>query len=58
MDRPVDWNSEEGKQATARLNHFLDNMDKTMPEGEVRTPIPLGVDENGEPFGIIVWSKP
>jgi len=58
MDRPVDWNSEEGNQATACLNHFLDNMDKTMPEGFKRTPVPLGTDETGEQFGVIVWRKP
>ena len=57
MQEPVDWNSEEGKRATARLNHFLDNMDKSVPEGFKRTAVPLGIDENGEPFGIIVWRK-
>jgi hypothetical protein len=57
--RKVDWTSDEGKQATERLNHFLKHIDKTVaPEGYVRTPVPLGTDENGEPFGIIVWKKP
>lgn len=54
----VDWNSEEGKQATARLNALLDAADKSAPEGFKRTAVPLGTDENGEPFGIIVWRKP
>jgi hypothetical protein len=53
----IDWNSAEGKQATARLNNFIRNIDKSVPEGHVRTPIPLGVDENGEPLWMIVWGK-
>lgn len=53
-----DWNSEEGKQATQRLKSFLRHIDKSVPEGSVRTAVPLGTDENGEPFGIIVWRKP
>jgi len=57
MQEPVDWNSEEGKQATARLNHFLVHVDKTVPEGFKRTAVPLGTDENGELFGIMVWKK-
>jgi hypothetical protein len=58
MQEDFDWNSEEGKQATARLNHFLEQMDKAAPEGFKRTAVPLGTDENGEPFGVIVWRKP
>ncbi|HEV2522594.1 MAG TPA: hypothetical protein VGT24_09450 [Candidatus Acidoferrales bacterium] len=53
-----DWSSEEGKQAEERLNHFLEHMDKAAPEGSKRTAVPLGTDENGEPFGVIVWRKP
>jgi hypothetical protein len=49
---------EEGKQATQQLNHFLEHIDKTAPEGYVRTAVPLSTDENGEPFGIITWRKP
>ena len=56
--RNIDWNSEEGKQATERLNRFLEHIDKTAPEGCVRTAVPLGTDESGEPFGIITWRKP
>lgn len=52
-----DWNSEEGKQATARLDRFLEHVDKTAPEGYVRTAVPLGIGEDGEPFGFIVWRK-
>lgn len=55
--KDFDWNSEEGKQATARLNSFLEHIDKTAPEGSVRTAVPLGTDENGEAFGVIVWRK-
>jgi hypothetical protein len=55
--REIDWNSEEGKQATARLNQFLQHIDKTAPEGSMRTAVPFGTDENGEPFGIVVWRK-
>jgi len=59
MDRDnFDWESTEGKQATARLNDFLEHIDKTAPEGSVRTAVSFGTDENGEPFGIIVWRKP
>ena len=54
----IDWNSAEGKQATERLNNFLRNIDKTAPEGFKREAVPLGKDESGEPFGIIVWRKP
>lgn len=54
----IDWSSAEGKQATERLKSFLANMDKSAPEGAVRTAVPLGTDENGEPFGVIVWRKP
>jgi hypothetical protein len=54
----IDWNSEEGKQATARLDSLLRHIDKSVPEGAVRTAVPLGKDENGEPFGFIVWRKP
>lgn len=56
--KQIDWQSDEGEQATERLNSFLRNIDKTAPEGHVRTAVPLGTDENGEPFGIIVWGKP
>jgi hypothetical protein len=56
--KDVDWNSEEGKQATERLNRFLEHIDKTAPEGCVRTAVPLGKDEDGEAFGIITWRKP
>jgi hypothetical protein len=56
--RDIDWNSEEGKQATARLNSFLKHIDKTAPEGCVRTAVQLGTDENSEPFGFFVWRKP
>jgi hypothetical protein len=52
------WASEEGKQATERLNSLLRQMDKTAPEGSVRTAVPLGTDENGEVFGIIAWRRP
>ncbi len=59
MDKDnFDWNSEEGKQATARLDSLLRHIDKSAPEGAVRTAVPLGTDENGEPFGVIVWRKP
>jgi hypothetical protein len=58
MQEDFDWNGEEGKQATALLNHFLEHIDKTVPEGFKRTAVPLGIDENGEPFGVICWRKP
>jgi hypothetical protein len=54
----VDWNSAEGKQATERLNNFIRNIDKSVPEGHVRKFIPLGIDETGEPLWMIVWGKP
>jgi|HubBroStandDraft_6_1064221.scaffolds.fasta_scaffold650083_3 hypothetical protein len=57
-EKQIDWNSDEGKQATARLNHFLDHIGKSAPEGAVRTAVPLGTDENGKPFGVITWRKP
>ena len=54
-----DWNSEEGKQATERWNSFVRNVDKAAAQdGLVRKVIPLGDDENGQPFGIIAWGKP
>ena len=57
--RDIDWNSEEGKQATERLNSVLRHIDNSAAEeGLVRTVIPLGEDENGQPFGIIAWGKP
>ncbi len=55
-DKDFDWSSEEGKQATARLNRFLEHVDKLT--GCKREAIPLGVGEDGEPFGVIVWRKP
>jgi hypothetical protein len=57
-DPNFDWNSDEGKQATVRLNSFVQHIDKSMQEGFVRTAVPLGTDENGEPFGMIAWRKP
>jgi len=55
----IDWNSAEGKQATERLNSVLRHIDNSAAEeGLVRTVIPLGEDENGQPFGIIAWGKP
>jgi hypothetical protein len=58
-EKQVDWNSDEGKQATERLNSFLRNIDKTSAqEGLVRKVVPLGKDENGELFGFITWGKP
>jgi hypothetical protein len=56
--KDINWSGDQGKQATARLNRFLEHIDKTAPEGYVRTAVPLGTDENGEPFGIITWGKP
>lgn len=56
--KKMDWSSGEGKQATERLNHFLEHIDKSAPEGCVRTAVTLGTDENGEPFGFFVWRKP
>ncbi len=56
--KDFDWNSEEGKQATARLDSLLRHIDKSAPEGAVRTAVPLGKDENGEVFGFITWRKP
>ncbi len=57
--KDIDWSSDEGKQATARLNHLLKHIDKSAAQdGLVRTAVPLGTDENGEPFGLFVWSKP
>ncbi len=49
MDRDnFDWNSEEGK-----------HIDKSAAQdGLVRKVVPLGTDENGEPFGFICWRKP
>ena len=60
MDRDnFDWNSEEGKQATARLNSLVRHIDKSAAQdGLVRKVVPLGTDENGEPFGFICWRKP
>jgi hypothetical protein len=55
----TDWASPEGKEANERLKNLLACIDKVAAlEGQVRTPVPLGTDENGEPFGIIVWRKP
>lgn len=56
-DPNFDWNSEEGKQATARLNSFLKHIGKTAPEGFKREAVPLGTDADGEVFGVIVWRK-
>jgi len=62
--RDFDWDSEEGKQATARLNRLLQRMDETARKGSVRAAVPLGIsverilDENGEVFGFIAWRKP
>jgi len=54
----IDWNSEEGKQATERLNSFIRNIDKSVPEGHVRKFVPLGTSDNGEPLWMISWGKP
>jgi hypothetical protein len=54
-DPNFDWSSEEGKEATARLNNFLQHIDKSAPEGFVRTAVSLGKDEDGETFGLIIW---
>jgi hypothetical protein len=53
-----DWNSPEGKQATERLNRFLENVDKTAPEGYVRKVVPIGTDDDGQELKIITWGKP
>jgi len=53
-----DWNSEEGKQATERLNSFLRNFDKgSAQDGLVRKVIPIGTDD-GQELKIIAWGKP
>lgn len=55
----ADWDSPEGKEANERLSRLLAHIDKEAArEGQVRTPVQLGTDESGEPFGIIVWRKP
>jgi hypothetical protein len=50
----VDRQNEEAKQ---RFRRLLELMDKSSP-GLVRTPIPLGVDEDGQPLVAIAWRKP
>jgi hypothetical protein len=57
--REIDWNSEEGKQATARLSSFLRNIDKgAAQEGLVRKVVPIGTDDDGHELKIITWGKP
>jgi hypothetical protein len=54
----VDWNSEEGKQATARLDSLLRHIDKSAPAGHVRKVVPIGKDDDGQELKIITWGKP
>ncbi len=55
----IDWNSAEGKQATARLKSFLQNIDKTAArDGLVRKVVPIGTDDDGQELKIIAWGKP
>jgi hypothetical protein len=49
-----DRQNEEAKQ---RFRRLLEMIDKSEP-GLVRTPIPLGVDEDGQPLVAIAWRKP
>jgi hypothetical protein len=55
----VDWASEEGKQATERLNRFLEHVDKTeAKDGNVRKVVSLGRGDDGQELKIIAWGKP
>lgn len=57
-DSNFDWNGEEGKQATVRLNRFLEHIDKTSaPEGLVRSVVTIGTTDDGQPLRIICWRK-
>lgn len=60
MDRDnFDWNSEEGKQATARLNSLVRHIDKTeAKDGNVRKVVSLGRDDDGQELKVIAWGKP
>jgi hypothetical protein len=54
-----DWKSEEGRQATERLNSFLRHIDKTAAQdGLVRKVVPIGTDDDGQELKIITWGKP
>jgi len=57
--KQIDWNSEEGKQATERLKGFLRNIDRTVAQdGLVRKVVPIGTDDDGQELKIITWGKP
>jgi hypothetical protein len=57
--KDIDWNSEEGKQATERLNSFLRHIDRTAArDGHVRKVVPIGTDDDGQELKIITWGKP
>jgi hypothetical protein len=57
--REIDWNSAEGKQATARLKSFLRNIDKTSAQdGLVRKVVPIGTGDDGQELKIMTWGKP
>ena len=49
--------TEEKQPAWEQLEHFLEVMDKSAPEGSKRVAVPLGEDQEGEQFGIIVWRE-
>lgn len=58
-DPNFNWDSEEGKQATARWKSFLRNIDEgAAAEGLVRKVVTLGKDDNGEELKIMTWEKP
>jgi hypothetical protein len=54
VDMGFDWQSQEGKQATARLNSLLEHIDKDAArEGLVRKVI-----RDGETVVCVTWGKP
>jgi hypothetical protein len=47
------------EEKNAAVERFLSHIDKAAAkDGRVRTPIVLGRDETGEPFGVILWGGP
>ena len=56
--KEIDWNGDEGKQATERLKGFLRNIDKTAAQdGLVREVVPIGTGEDGQELKIVTWGK-
>ena len=57
--KEIDWNSEEGKQATERWNSFVRNIDKTAAQdGLVRKVVSIGTGDDGQELKIVTWGKP